>query len=941
MSRNLLLRRVAELEQLSAAGREIVASELDVTALCELIAQEAGKVIDNTTFQVGLFAGIFYKILYWRINGRTQETPQTFDLEESPGIVGWIRESKQALLVHDFQRETQALPAAPRYISDTPPRAALFIPMIRGDKVIGIIAAQSHQPGRFSEEDLRRLMILANQAAAAIANARLYEEAQMRAAHLELVRKIAHQVNSVTDPEAIFDEVVRLTHKMFDFHPVNIFGIDPVSGEAVLRASSLPNLTQEHGHVPQGRGIVGSVVITRQTIIANNTSEDKRFLPPGSFTASAVPPAQAEMAIPLIVNDEVLGVLDVNSEQTGVFTPAEQTVLEALAAEVASAIHKAQQLAQQQERAWLTTAQLQVAAALSRDSSLEEITDSVTRITPILVGVSLCGILLWDEETAVYQGAALYTANGHKVTAFTQRQCVPGEWRALDAIHVGLAPFMTEQVPLWLHQIDGIHPQALTLYPLVAQHRILGALFVDDLLLTTSKKQSDRHHRRVELLENIASQASRAVENAYLRQAQQEEAWVNTVLLQVAEAVNSRIALAEILETITRLVPMLVGVESVIILIWDEENQVFHAGPSHGISKMGRGLIETLNIDHSEVPALIHLTNAQATHVPFYIIQPTPWMEKIMGTPHAHVFPLHARGQLVGAMLVGTALHNGRSLHSRRLNILNGIAQQAATAVVNNQLYQEAAERDRLAQELNVAREIQASLIPDGSPDIPGCRVASFWQAARQVSGDFYDFIPLRNGDWGIVVADVADKGIPAALFMALSRTILRTVALNRHNPAEVLMRVNDIIEGESQSDLFVTMFYAVWQPRTETLIYANAGHNPPLLMRANGKARLLNGEGMALGILAGIEIESRSLRLQPKDILVFYTDGVTEAMNEDFDEFGMERLRLATHTARHKDVSGIVNTITRSVQDHAGGTPQFDDITLVVLKRKADHAAS
>ncbi len=185
-------------------------------------------------------------------------------------------------------------------------------------------------------------------------------------------------------------------------------------------------------------------------------------------------------------------------------------------------------------------------------------------------------------------------------------------------------------------------------------------------------------------------------------------------------------------------------------------------------------------------------------------------------------------------------------------------------------------------------------------------------------------------------MADVADKGIPAALFMALSRTILRTVALNRLEPNEVLMRVNDIIDGEAQSDLFVTVFYAVWQPEKHRLIYANGGHNPPLLLRANGKVRLLSGDGMALGILPGVEIEMRSIQLHHDDTLIFYTDGVTEAINEDYDEFGLERMRFAAHAARHQDAQGIVDSITGNLQQHAGGTPQFDDITLVVLKRQA-----
>jgi sigma-B regulation protein RsbU (phosphoserine phosphatase) len=290
---------------------------------------------------------------------------------------------------------------------------------------------------------------------------------------------------------------------------------------------------------------------------------------------------------------------------------------------------------------------------------------------------------------------------------------------------------------------------------------------------------------------------------------------------------------------------------------------------------------------------------------------------------------------MVGAMVVGTNSENGRALSTRRLNILNGIAHQAATAVVNNQLYKESADRSRLEQELSVAREIQASLIPPGNPSIPGFSVASFWQAAREVSGDFYDFLALPDDCWGVVVADVADKGIPAALFMALSRTVLRTVAFSRENPAEVLIRTNEIIDKDSQADLFVTLFYAVWNPHSETLTYANAGHNPALLLRKNGKVHLLKGTGIALGVLPQIKVGQKLVRIYPGDTLIFYTDGVTEAMNEDLDEFNLERLRLTAVKMRHLDAPDIIEAITGAIRDYVGDTAQSDDITLVVMKRR------
>jgi sigma-B regulation protein RsbU (phosphoserine phosphatase) len=212
--------------------------------------------------------------------------------------------------------------------------------------------------------------------------------------------------------------------------------------------------------------------------------------------------------------------------------------------------------------------------------------------------------------------------------------------------------------------------------------------------------------------------------------------------------------------------------------------------------------------------------------------------------------------------------------------------------------------------------------------------VASYWQAARQVSGDFYDFIPRQDGTWGILIADVADKGVPAALFMALSRTILRTIGNNRTDPAEVLMRVNEIIHYDAKSDLFVTVFYAHWDPKSGVLLYANGGHNPPLLLKANGKPVWLKVPGIALGILPEIDISSSTIKLDPDDTLILYTDGVTEAVNADLDEFGTDRLYLTAQLVHRDRPEEIINGIISNVNEHTGETPQFDDMAMVVLQR-------
>ncbi|MFQ5421946.1 MAG: GAF domain-containing protein, partial [Anaerolineae bacterium] len=450
LSRRMLLQRVDELEALSGAGRAIVAAELDLAALCELIATEAGKVIDAGTFQIGIFDDALYRILFWRINGRIQDTPHTFDLSENSGVIGWVRETRQPLLVRDFQQEMDSLPAAPRYISQTPPRSAIFIPLVSGEDVIGIIAAQHQQPHRFSEEELRRLMILANQAAAAIAHAQLFAQEQKRAAQLALVGKIARRINSIQEPDEIFDQVVHLTQETFGFHPVSIFLCDPENGTLIMEASTHLRLSDLCPRVPVGHGLVGTAVTTQQTLISNNTREDDRFVAQiPSVAESDITQTHSEMVVPLLVNGQVLGVLDVQSDRLGAFTLAQQDTLEALGAEVAIALDKTRQLTLQREQAWMSTAQLQIADAIGRSNDLDELTTAVSRLTAMLIGVPFCALLLWEDELEQYLPAGLHSAHNrdrdHEPPAI-----LIGEWHALDAVHVGQETITTPQIPAWI-----------------------------------------------------------------------------------------------------------------------------------------------------------------------------------------------------------------------------------------------------------------------------------------------------------------------------------------------------------------------------------------------------------------------------------------------------------------------------------------------------------
>ena len=243
-------------------------------------------------------------------------------------------------------------------------------------------------------------------------------------------------------------------------------------------------------------------------------------------------------------------------------------------------------------------------------------------------------------------------------------------------------------------------------------------------------------------------------------------------------------------------------------------------------------------------------------------------------------------------------------------------------------------ELERRAYEMEIAGGIQQSFLPESPPRIEGVELAALNLPAKEVGGDFYDFIPVSQQKWGLVIADVSGKGIPAALFMALSRAVVRANAVGNPTASQAIRRANDLIVEDDKVNMFVTLFYSVLDPAGKTLTYVNAGHNPPLMLRQDGHAiALLEAKGIALGVMPDIGLEEREISLRKGDIVVLYTDGVTEAINSNEEQFGKERLTSIVEKNSNLTASGLVERIQQEVAGFSQGQPQFDDLTLMILK--------
>ena len=299
------------------------------------------------------------------------------------------------------------------------------------------------------------------------------------------------------------------------------------------------------------------------------------------------------------------------------------------------------------------------------------------------------------------------------------------------------------------------------------------------------------------------------------------------------------------------------------------------------------------------------------------------------------VVPLISQGELIGLLTLGRRLSDqDYSTDDRRL--LEKLAAQASPAVRVAQLVREqeadVRQRERIAQELRVAQLIQQQFLPKELPDLPGWSVAAFYRAAAEVGGDFYDFIELPEGKVGLVVGDVTGHGVPAALVMATTRSILRSEAPRIVSPGRVLQQVNNAPHADIPRNMFVTCLFAVLDPRDGSLRYANAGHDLPFVRRG-AAVEELRATGMPLGAMPGMRYDERDTVLDPGDVLLLHSDGFAEAHDSSRTMFGFPRMRalMGGLGAGQELIDGLLD----SLHDFTGDSwEQEDDITLVTLAR-------
>ncbi len=458
--------------------------------------------------------------------------------------------------------------------------------------------------------------------------------------------------------------------------------------------------------------------------------------------------------------------------------------------------------------------------------------------------------------------------------------------------------------------------------PLFRHGRAFGAVECLDRKGGFSADDQDR-------LEEAAEQVALALDNALLYSEAERRALEKDVLLEVSNTLSASLEQDEVLDAILRSLREVVRYDAAAIYLVDrgsgELEQVRELGYPAGSEdafqlQVGQGIVGWVAKTGSAVIVPDTLQDAR------YVAARTETRSELAA-------PLVLKGETIG---VFNLEHNRPdAYHEDHLELLSAFASQAAVAIERARLLRNQMERRRFERELSIAREIQASFLPKAAPQLPSFDVAGLIRQHAEVGGDFYDFIHVGEHRLGLAIADVSGKGIPAALILAGFRASLLAEIRNDFAIRAIMSKVNSLLLESSDGGKFVTCFYGLLDTKHRVLIFCNAGHNPPLLRRADGRIEYLTEGGVALGVLQDAQYEDRPVALRPGDLLVLYTDGVTESLSPSREIFGQARLEETVERLAGGSAQEILDGVVRAALDWNGTDELSDDLTVVVLKAR------
>ena len=468
----------------------------------------------------------------------------------------------------------------------------------------------------------------------------------------------------------------------------------------------------------------------------------------------------------------------------------------------------------------------------------------------------------------------------------------------------------------------GIVPRDILSAPLYA-----GGEFLGIVQTINDKNNSGFDDRDLDLLRIIAERIALTLRNAWILEEAVRALEETKSLNDAGIALSGSLELDELLDKILDNLKRVVEYEIGIIYLVDPKDRSISQISSRGISESEKEKLH-LKIGQGICGRVAETGNAIIVSD---VSENTDYIPLRPQTRSEMAVPMKVDGSLIGVFNVES--DNPHAYNKHHLELTNGFASLAAVSIERAKLHQERIASRKIEHELSIARRIQMTFLPAKDPAIDGVDIAGINIPSAAVGGDYYDFIPIVENQYGIAIGNVSGKGIPASLIMAAFRASLKAEIRNNFAIRTILFKVNNLLYESIERDRFVTAVYGVLDSKNGIFTFSNAGHNPPILRRSDGQIEYLKEGGVALGVIPDSHYEERPLSMKSGDILLFYTDGVTEIIDKKGNEFDVERLLAGLNESCHLTAREIIDFIVEKTNNFRSDGREIDDLTMIIIK--------
>jgi len=906
-----LKRSKMELQSYFSQIGTALSSALNLNQLLRMIVELSIKLI-------GADAGSLYLIDDRRLSTQVTigldsgaSSPAQFRLRES--LLGW-GENGHSLPSEGSVPSTELL-CRPRSAQDDI-KSYLGVPLAVKDELIGLLNMYTKDQREFPPEKIDLLSAFANQAAMAIDNAQNYEKEQRRAREATLLYEAARAIGQSFDMSEILNITVEHLVQITQIDRCLIFLSDDREKDFYLAAY-------------RGLSDDQNEFFTLYRFTAHEVSQDVRddLLRGKPRIFSGMPPdcpaleklfnlipTNSCLLVPLIAREKLLGIIFLDDSQVAhYFSDSQIRLVMTLSIQIATAIQRSRLITKQEENTNQLKALLQVSSVLPTSLSLPKVFNLVVEKAAQLVSKPAIALLIMDDEINDFVLEASRGLDESLLDSDLQKEIARSavEKKRYTILTIDENCESSMEMALWMAGIGGV----LSI-PLIAKRRLAGVL----------NCFSDAGHHftfeEIRLLRSFANHAAIAVENARLHGVVRNKVRELATLFEVGKAITSTLDFERVLEEITKNINRAMNTDACSIMMLDEEQKEMSIKTATGLTrnhygqkiKLGEGIAGIAA--KTGRPMILLDMPAKKSVFKF------PRSIREEGLKTILSVPLETKGKIIG--LINVYLREIYYYKPYEISLLRALSNQAAIAIENARLYEAQA---------NVAKILQSIVMPQKEFVFPGLEIGYYYISSLELSGDYFDLIPLSSTKMSLVIADVSGKGPPAAIYTARAKYILKSYAIAGYQPREILSMVNNLIVPETGDEKFISLFYIEVDLKKKLLRFSSAGHEPPIYCRQKTRElSLLETEGLLIGVSFDAKFKQEELSFENGDVLVLYTDGITEARGTKGEIFGIERLMEIVKKQAHLEPQALADRIFTAVQKYTRRRLS-DDFSLLVVR--------